>query len=117
MANLRGPNRDVYGAKETNSLPVGYHDDVTRQIKETVDWTDARLKRVVRLRLLSDPGFPVWDVSYCHGQLEDGSFVDVDLPFDQLPKKGMRAAIVKYAQRDKVYAVGLGIFNAISTLI
>ena len=35
-----------------------------------VYWTEPGL-RVVRLRLLSDPGYPEWDVSYCHGYVGD----------------------------------------------
>lgn len=82
----------------------------------TVDWTEPHL-RVTRLRLLSDPGFPAWDVSYCHGWLcSTGEIVRVELPFSQLPKRGMRAAIVKAAIRDNVYARGLGVLDNISTL-
>ena len=95
-----------------------YDERVTRAIKgQPVCWTDPRLKEIVRLRLLSDPSFPAWDVSYCHGQLDDGSYVDVDLPFSQLPKgRKINAQIVMWAKKDKVYAKGLGIFDAISCL-
>lgn len=111
--------RDLYGASETNGLddPKAYHTEVTGKLVGTVDWTDPELKRIVRLRLLSDPGFPVWDVSYCHGQMKNGSYVRVQLPFDQLPKRGMRRAIVEHAKRDGVYAAGLGVLDAISTLV
>ena len=106
---------------ETNGLvdPSAYHANVTAKIAEYVDWTDSRLARITRLRLLSDPGFPMWDVSYCHGELRDGTPCDVELPFSQLPKgKGrMVGAIIAAAKADKVYAKGLGIFNVISTLI
>lgn len=84
---------------------------------ETVDWTDERLKKITRLRLLSDPGFPMWDVSYCMGELHDGTKVWVHLPFDQLPRKNTTAAIIKYAKRDGIYAKGLGILSGISTVI
>lgn len=88
---------------------------------ESVDWTDERLAKITRLRLLSDPGFPAWDVSYCWGVLKDGTNVRVSLPFDQLPKSkwgqgGIQKAIIAHAKRDGVYAKGLGIFDAISTL-
>lgn len=82
-----------------------------------VDWTDARLARVLRLRLLSDPGFHSWDVSYCHGELKDGTPCRVSLPFDQLPKRGYIHAIIQHARKDNVYAKGLGVLDAISTLI
>lgn len=99
---------------ETNSLTSPRYHDVDRSLR--VDWADPRLHKITRLRLLTDAGFPSWDVSYCHGVLKDGTAVTVDLPFDQLPRRGMAAAIVKYAQADKVYAKGLGIFDAISQL-
>jgi hypothetical protein len=89
---------------ETNPL-VGKH-------KETEGWEswDTPGLKITRLRLLSDPGFPMWDVSYCLGEV-DGRHVRVILPFDQLPKKGMKSAIIKHAKRDKVYAKALGILD------
>lgn len=102
---------------ETNPIPEKYHDKVTNEITESVDWTDGRLDKIVRLRLLSDYGYPYWDVSYCHGRLKTGEFVNVQLPFSHLPKTKMRRYIVSWAKREGVFAQGLGIFDAISTLI
>jgi len=85
-------------------------------LEGTVDWTDKRLAKITRLRLLSDPGYPAWDVSYCYGQLKNGANVKVDLPFRQLPKRGVIGTILKYAKKDGVYAKGLGIFDNISRL-
>jgi hypothetical protein len=102
---------------ETNGLVDGiaYHDARHKQeVIEKVDWATKGLY-VTRLRLLSDPGFPVWDVSYCHGVL-DGKHVDVELPFDQLPKRNYRGFIVQEAKRERVYAKALGILDNISTL-
>lgn len=82
--------------------------------RQTVPWTTPGLK-VNRLRLLSDPGLPFWDVSYCYGEL-DGQDVRVDLPFSQLPKRNMRSAIVGYAIKDRVNARDMGILHNISTL-
>lgn len=108
--------RSIYGTQETAGLVNGaaYHDEFAGA--PTVPWTDKNLAEITRLRLLSDPGFPYWDVSYCHGRLHDGTLVHVELPFSQLPKRGLRREIVRYAKDDGVYAVGLGIFTAISTL-
>lgn len=110
---------NLYGTSETNPLPASGHPD----IKGRVDWSDSRLARITRLRLLSDPGYPAWDVSYCHGVLHDGTHVDVILPFSQLAKTvgrwgtgALQKDIIRHAKRDKVYAKGLGVFNAISTL-
>lgn len=105
---------------ETNGLtdPSAYHEAVTHRITETLYWDDKRLKKITRLRLVSDPGFPAWDLSYCHGVDVDGNPVQVELPFSQLPKgKGqIQRAIIAHAKRDGVFAKGLGVFNSISTL-
>lgn len=84
-----------------------------------VDWSDSRLARITRLRLLSDPGLGFWDVSYCHGELKDGTPCRVIVGFSQLPKRGRMAAIVAAAKRDGVYAKGLGLFDpsVISSLV
>ena len=105
---------------ETNGLPPGntYAEDHYRTGNHAgfVAWTDKRLVRITRLRLLGEAGFPMWDVSYCHGKLSDGRNCDVDLPFSQLPRRNTMAAIVAHAKRDNVYAKGLGIFDNISKL-
>lgn len=94
-------------------LSASYH-HVDRSLR--VDWADPELAKITRLRLLTDVGFPSWDVSYCHGVMRDGTACTVLLPFDQLPRRGMKAAIIEHAKRDKVYAKGLGIFDALSQL-
>lgn len=105
-----------YGIKETNPVTREYHEERHKNGPlRRVDWTEKGL-RITRLRLLSDPGFPFWDVSYCHGIL-DGEHVDVQLPFDQLPKRAVSKTIVEHAKRDGVYARGIGILDNISTLI
>ena len=108
-----------HGVSETNPI-----DEAGHKLREevyanyiVVEWTDPRLAKIERLRLLSDPGYPEWDVHYCYGRLKDGTAVKVDLPFDRLLKRRtISSQIVEYAQKDKVYAKGLGIFGAISTL-
>jgi hypothetical protein len=101
---------------EVNGLVNGiaYHDNRHSQEGgvETVSWTTPGLE-ITRLRLLSDPGFPVWDVSYVHGIL-DGRHVNVELPFSQLPKYGMKSWLYKEAQKTGVFIKGL--FSSISTL-
>jgi hypothetical protein len=100
--------RETYGARETNGLTSSaYHYE--RESTADVEWTAPGL-RITRLRLISDPGFPLWDVSYCHGKL-NGADVDVLLPFSQLPKRGMRRAIVEAAKADGVFAKGIGILD------
>lgn len=93
---------------------IAYHNERHRQEDgvKTVDWTTPCLV-ITRLRLLSDPGFPAWDVSYCHGMLH-GKHVNVELPFSQLPKRGMKAAL--YAEARKTGCFIEGLFSSISTL-
>lgn len=104
---------------EVNGLVNGiaYHNERHNQNDgvDEVDWTEPGLV-ITRLRLLSDPGFPAWDVSYCHGML-DGRHVDVRLPFSQLTKYGkggVKAALYNEAKKTGKFIKGL--FNAISTL-
>ena len=36
-------------------------------------WANRNFRRFVRIRLLSDPGYPCWDLSYAYIELIDGS--------------------------------------------
>jgi len=100
---------------ETNPITNTYHDEVTYQITKTVSWNEPGLK-IVRLRLISDVGFPRWDVSYCHGQLLSGEYCDVILPFDQLLKKQkINAQLITWARKENLYIKSTGIFDHIST--
>lgn len=112
-------DRNVYGTIETNGLVNGqaYHDDHRQNHAGTVYWNDKQLARITRLRLLSDPGFPVWDVSYCHGVLKDGRTCDVQMPDNQLPKgKAFWPTLYKYGKEDGVYVKGILSPGAISKL-
>ena len=104
----------VGGARETAGLVDGASYHRQREGVREVDWTEPGLY-VTRLRLLSDPGFPVWDVSYCDGEIGD-EMVAVRLPFHQLPKRGWKHAIVEEAIRAGVHAKRLGILENVSTL-
>jgi hypothetical protein len=101
---------------EVNGLVNGiaYHNERHAQDGgiDSVCWTTPGLE-ITRLRLLSDPGFPAWDVSYCHGILH-GRHVKVELPFSQLPKHNMKSWLYKEAQKTGVFIKGL--FSSLSTL-
>lgn len=99
---------------ESNGLVNGQAYHAERGNARKVSWNTPGLK-VTRLRLLSDPGYHSWDVSYCHGMIGD-EHVDVELPFSDLPKRGWKAAIIEEAKRDGVFAKGLGILDNVSTL-
>lgn len=83
---------------------------------ETLDLADPRLVKVTRLRLLSDPGYPVWDLSYCYGVDVDGKPVRVQLPRYQFPKRNLSRALVDMAREAGRYAKGMGLLDAVSTL-
>lgn len=121
---IKTTDRNVYGAREVNGLadPREYHERVTHTAKRTLCWTDPELAKIVRLRMVSDPGFPWYDITYCHGQTKDGEYVKVDLPFDRLFKANqghgsISKQIIDWAKRDNVFAKGLGILDAVSTLV
>jgi hypothetical protein len=114
MATAATINRPSVG--EVNGLVNGiaYHNTRHEQEGgvETVYWTAPGLE-ITRFRLLSDPGFPFWDISYVHGVL-NGKHVNVQVPFSQIPKRGMKAFIYNEAKATGKFIKGL--FNAISTL-
>lgn len=104
---------------ESNGLVNGiaYHDARNNQAGgiKNVCWTIDGLE-ITRLRLLSDPGFSFFDVSYCHGIL-DGRHVNVQLPFSQLPKYekgGVKSAL--YAEAKATGKFIKGLFSSISML-
>jgi hypothetical protein len=107
-------NRPSVG--ETNGLVNGiaYHNDRHSQDEgiKTVCWTAAGLE-ITRLRLLSDQGYPFWDVSYCHGVL-NGVNVDVRLPFSQLPKRNTKSWLYNEAKATGGFIKGL--FSAFSSM-
>lgn len=105
------PVRNLYGAVETNGLEGGQMQELLATLTGTVYWNDPSLARVFRLRLLTDPGFPMYDVSYCYGTLKNGDNVRVSLPFHQLKKATWKSEIIEWAKRDGVFAKGLRIMD------
>lgn len=108
-------DRTMYGATETNGLvnPTEYHDAVDRT--RTYQLSDKAVVKIIRLRLLTDPGFPFWDLSYCHGRLADGTIVPVQLDTFQFSKaKKLNVQLVEMCKRAGRYGKDLGIFDAVS---
>ena len=79
--------------------------------KPAVPWTTPFLI-VHKLKLNRDRINQKLVVSFCHGAY-DGVRVDVQLPFKELPARGYQQEIVKYAQKDGIYAKNLGILENI----
>jgi hypothetical protein len=85
---------------------------------QTVWYGDKQLRRITRLRLISDPGYPEWELSYCWGEMQDGSKVRVQLGEERFSKKMLKKRLVLMCERDQVYGKGLGLLDdvVISTL-
>lgn len=103
----------AYGYVNTNPLT-----DDMQATRERIDHghpyelSDPALVKITRLRLLGDPGpyaFPFFDVSYCYGELADGTPVRVNLPQWQFPKRGVRGHIIAMCREAGRYGKGLGI--------
>lgn len=106
--------RSRHGAWETNGLidPQGAVDAVNRT--RTYALSDPAVVRINRLRLISDPQFPLWDVSYCWGELADGTVIPVQLDRHQFPKSQLSRALVDLAKDAGRYAKGIGLLDAVS---
>lgn len=110
-----------YGVQSTNVVDPAAWGEFLDSVKGSCSLTDPKLVKIVRLRLLTDAGFPWWDISYCYGQLADGTYVSVSLMgIGQLRKArgGYRAHLVEIFREAKRYGRGMGIFDdgVISTM-
>lgn len=109
---------------QTNPIE-GFRDEWGLSDGEVWPWTDEvhitdpGLDRIVRFRLLGDPGFPYLDVSYIYGVMKDGTKVRVYDPGWTIRARRVKASIVEGAKADGVYAKGLGLLdpNVLSILI
>ncbi len=103
---------------ETNPITPEIH-AIRESIDTTVHLSDPRLAKITRLRLVSDPGFPMWDLSYCYGELEDGRNVRVSLPQHQFKRQNLKGQLIKMCADSGVFGKGLGILDdsVISTLV
>jgi hypothetical protein len=112
----------AYGAN-VSGMALGERDVWIREnANTTVGLGHPDLVEITRLRLLSDAGFPYWDISYCYGLLKatdefpHGVPVRVLLDVYQLPKRGYRRVLVELAKASGKYAKGIGLLDNISTL-
>lgn len=105
-------DRSRYGATEINGL-IDMDAELAKLDNDRgpVQLHDRQLARIVRLRLLTDPSWPYFDVSYCWGELYDGTRVRVHLPVYQLRKRCLNRDLVDMARAVGVYAKGLGLLD------
>ncbi|WP_042377178.1 hypothetical protein [Gordonia alkanivorans] len=106
--------RSRYGAWETNGLIDSEAEIAQVDYDRPHRLSDRAVVKIIRLRLISDPGHPSWDVSYCWGEQTDGTRVPVQLDEMRLPKNNLSRSLVDMAKRNGRYAKGLGLLDAIS---
>lgn len=102
-----------YGVQEVNPMPKDYHEEEL----EYIGWEELRDVKGIkaeRIRFLSDPGFPYWDLSYFHIRIDGKKFEVLGSPFGQVPKKGFKSYIYKVLRNQGIFIDGF--FDCISTL-
>jgi hypothetical protein len=98
-----------YGVNETNPL---WASEVTHEtIKDHVSLGDKRLERITRLRLLTDPGCPFFDISYVYGVLKDGTHVRIDGAPSSVGRRTIKRDLISWAKEEGAYAKGLGLLD------
>lgn len=101
----------AYGVNETNPLWA------SESTHENVDYTvhcslgDPRLARITRLRLLTEPGYPYYDISYVYGVLKDGTHVRLEGAPAQIGRRTAKRDLIDWAKEEGAYAKGLGLLD------
>lgn len=103
-----------YGARMDETLCVNEITELRESINHniTVDLDDPNLAKVLRLRLIgfNSREYPRWDISYCYGELKDGTRCRVLLPMRNLGRF-WQVELVKWGLQNNVFVKGLGILN------
>jgi hypothetical protein len=98
-----------YGVNETNPL---WASEVTHKTIEVhCSLGDPRLERITRLRLLTEPGYPYFDISYVYGVLKDGRHCRIDGAPMHLGRKTLKRDLIAWAKEEGAYAKGLGLLD------
>jgi len=103
--------RKRYGVLESNGMEPGEIDTWLDRLEGEEDLDSPDLARITRLRVLSDPGFPYWDLSYCYGQRKDGTHCRVNLPRHQFRKRTFMQDLVDMCRDSGVFGKALGLFD------
>jgi hypothetical protein len=107
---------DNYGVIETNNIN-DFTNDWGQYLDTLADNGRAfgldEIAKLTRVRLLTEYGYPVFDLSYAMGELADGRHcrVQIDLPA-HLGRKTYRSQIAAECKRLGVNANKLGVWNS-----
>ena len=100
-----------YGVNETNPLWTSEVTHETIEVYTTLG--DPDLARITRLRLLTDPGCPFFDISYCYGVMKDGRHARIEgghMPVS-LGRRTLKRDLIEWARAEGAYAKGLGLLD------
>lgn len=101
-----------YGVNETNPLwtSEATHENVDYSIH--IELGDPQVKRVVRLRLLTEPGYPYMDISYVYVQMRDGRYARLsgNVPMS-ISRRKPKADLIAWAREEGVNAKALGLLD------
>lgn len=110
-------DRNVYGAMEINGLvdPDAYYQSRKNAQFMRLGELQKLGGRVTRLRFLTGSGYGgsrVWDVSYCHAELPDGTPVYVTGgPLGIPGKYKVKGELIRWAKSEGAFAKGLGLLD------
>lgn len=96
---VRDPN---YGHLESNPVPKGYHD----QERETIYWDELKGKKNIvaeRFRMVTDPGFPMYDVSYLDVRIGTTHYRVEGLPETQFRKARWKSEVIAMCKADGIF--------------
>lgn len=103
---------------EVNPVGKNYHDEDL----EYMNWDDFKdvLKsgcqkfEILRIRFITDSGFPLYDLSYFHVRIDGVKTEILDSPFTQISKKHFKSSLYNILKKQNVFIPNF--FNHISTL-
>jgi hypothetical protein len=101
----------AYGVDETNNIAFAAYNHTSVDYDEYVTLGDPRLAKIDRLRLLTEPGYPYYDISYCYGTLKDGRHVRLSGCPQHLPRRNLKGALIAWAREEGAFAKGLGLLD------
>lgn len=111
-AMTRRDNAARYGVSETGDFILDtYHSEVDYSRTYTLSELVAAGGKISRLRLLTERGYPAYDISYCHATLPNGQVVPVHVDCMRLPKPALKSGLIAWAKREKVFAKNLGLLD------
>lgn len=110
---------DWYSQKyEVNPVGRDYHDEDL----DFMNWDDfkdivangSQTFEILRIRFITDSGFPFYDLSYFHVRIDGKKTEILDSPFSQVNKKFFKNKLYEILKKEGVYLPNF--FSRVSTL-